>query len=233
MSGFPKTYFFSNTCRFKDCGLTFPTTKELIEHIEETHIDSDPEAVEILEKQKPKCILLSYICRFNLDTARHQEPTKKPIQVKATQSEVKRKSQNGVSQTSVVIPPDTPAPPLFANTVSASKVDDVEDDREESDSDESWTMKSTMSAEAILKRICINYQDERPYACTLPGCDKRYKNMNGIKYHAQNGHRVHTPALKPFICHCGKKYKTRMILTCHMKNDHPPVSTDLVTNVQE
>ena len=30
---------------------------------------------------------------------------------------------------------------------------------------------------------------EKPFACPVPGCKKRYKNVNGIKYHARHGHR--------------------------------------------
>lgn len=30
---------------------------------------------------------------------------------------------------------------------------------------------------------------EKPFACPVPGCKKRYKNVNGIKYHAKHGHR--------------------------------------------
>lgn len=31
--------------------------------------------------------------------------------------------------------------------------------------------------------------EEKPFACPVPGCKKRYKNVNGIKYHAKNGHK--------------------------------------------
>lgn len=30
---------------------------------------------------------------------------------------------------------------------------------------------------------------EKPFACPVPGCKKRYKNVNGIKYHSKNGHK--------------------------------------------
>ena len=30
---------------------------------------------------------------------------------------------------------------------------------------------------------------EKPYACPIKGCRKRYKNINGVKYHAKNGHK--------------------------------------------
>ena len=30
---------------------------------------------------------------------------------------------------------------------------------------------------------------DKPFACPVPGCKKRYKNVNGMKYHARHGHR--------------------------------------------
>ena len=30
---------------------------------------------------------------------------------------------------------------------------------------------------------------DKPFVCPVPGCKKRYKNVNGIKYHAKHGHK--------------------------------------------
>lgn len=30
---------------------------------------------------------------------------------------------------------------------------------------------------------------DKPFVCPVPGCKKRYKNVNGIKYHSKNGHK--------------------------------------------
>lgn len=48
-------------------------------------------------------------------------------------------------------------------------------DYEESDSDESWTTESAISSEAILSSMCMNGGEEKPFACPVPGCKKRYK----------------------------------------------------------
>lgn len=48
-------------------------------------------------------------------------------------------------------------------------------DYEESDSDESWTTESAISSESILSSMCMNGGDEKPFACPVPGCKKRYK----------------------------------------------------------
>ena len=37
---------------------------------------------------------------------------------------------------------------------------------------------------------------DKPYACPVPGCKKRYKNVNGIKYHARHGHRKEARCVK-------------------------------------
>lgn len=56
-----------------------------------------------------------------------------------------------------------------------SEYDEEEVDYEESDSDESWTTESAISSEAILSSMCMNGGDEKPFACPVPGCKKRYK----------------------------------------------------------
>uniref|UniRef100_A0A9L0J1A2 JAZF zinc finger 1 n=1 Tax=Equus asinus TaxID=9793 RepID=A0A9L0J1A2_EQUAS len=40
MTGIAAASFFSNTCRFGGCGLHFPTLADLIEHIEDNHIEN-------------------------------------------------------------------------------------------------------------------------------------------------------------------------------------------------
>lgn len=37
--------------------------------------------------------------------------------------------------------------------------------------------------------LSIGNKDDKPFACPVPGCKKRYKNVNGIKYHSKNGHK--------------------------------------------
>uniref|UniRef100_A0A8B9U161 JAZF zinc finger 1 n=1 Tax=Anas zonorhyncha TaxID=75864 RepID=A0A8B9U161_9AVES len=63
MTGIAAASFFSNACRFGGCGLHFPTLAELIEHIEDNHIDTDPRVLEKQELQQPTYVALSYINR--------------------------------------------------------------------------------------------------------------------------------------------------------------------------
>lgn len=62
-----------------------------------------------------------------------------------------------------------------------SEYDEEEVDYEESDSDESWTTESAISSESILSSMCMNGGEEKPFACPVPGCKKRYK----VRPHAQ------------------------------------------------
>lgn len=75
-------------------------------------------------------------------------------------------------------------------------MDDEEMVVSESDnSNESWTTEE-FSSEFIMRygsrhsgTIGANGTNEKPFACPVPGCKKRYKNVNGIKYHSKNGHK--------------------------------------------
>lgn len=60
---------------------------------------------------------------------------------------------------------------------------------------------------------------EKPFKCSVPGCDKSYKQQNGLKYHRLHGHCNASQGKegsdskgegKPYVCHvasCGKRYK--------------------------
>ncbi|XP_077937961.1 juxtaposed with another zinc finger protein 1a isoform X3 [Gasterosteus aculeatus] len=219
MTGIAAASFFSNSCRFGGCGLQFETLAELIVHIEDNHIDTDPRVLEKQEQQQPTYLALSYINRFMTEAARREQETMKK---KAT-PKLSLSLTGGVSRNSTATPP---------RHTSGSEYDEEEVDYEESDSDESWTTESAISSESILSSMCMNGGEEKPFACPVPGCKKRYKNVNGIKYHAKNGHRTQIRVRKPFKCRCGKSYKTSQGLRHHTINFHPPVSTEILRKIQ-
>lgn len=64
---------------------------------------------------------------------------------------------------------------IICSVLSGSEYDEEEAEYEESDSDESWTTESAISSESILSSMCMNGGDEKPFACPVPGCKKRYK----------------------------------------------------------
>ena len=67
----------------------------------------------------------------------------------------------------------------------------------------------------------------KPYACTFPGCNRTYKNLNGLKYHATHGHLAPSnDAEKPYECPvyaCAKRYKNPNGLKYHMDHAHKNV----------
>jgi len=81
--------------------------------------------------------------------------------------------------------------------------------------------------------------EEKKYRCTVPGCNKSYKNPGGLKYHLQHGHFENTgdPEMdkimhKPFQCtfeNCGKRYKNMNGLKYHIEHSH----TSLFYNQQQ
>ncbi|KAK1794666.1 hypothetical protein P4O66_001380 [Electrophorus voltai] len=204
--------------------------------------DTDPRVLEKQELQQPTYVALSYINRFMTDAARKEhESLKKKVQPKLSLSLPSSLSRNSLSTpprhssgnlTPPVTPPITPSSSFRSSTPTGSEYDEEEADYEESDSDESWTTESAISSESILSSMCMNGGDEKPFACPVPGCKKRYKNVNGIKYHAKNGHRTQIRVRKPFKCRCGKSYKSSHGLRHHTINFHPPVSADVIRKMQ-
>ncbi|XP_064883542.1 juxtaposed with another zinc finger protein 1b [Oncorhynchus nerka] len=233
MTGIAAASFFSNICRFGGCGLHFESLAELIVHIEDNHIDTDPRQLEKQEQQQPTYVALSYINRFMTEAARREQPERLTRKVHPKLSQSLTGSLPRSSDVSTpprrssgnLTPPVTPSSFFRSSTPTGSEYDEEEVDYEESDSGESWTTESAISSESILSSMCMNGGEEKPFACPVPGCKKRYKNVNGIKYHAKNGHRTQIHIRKPFKCRCGKSYKTSQGLRHHTISFHPPVST--------
>ncbi|NXK64068.1 ZN143 protein, partial [Sylvietta virens] len=60
------------------------------------------------------------------------------------------------------------------------------------------------------------FAGEKPYVCTVPGCDKRFTEYSSLYKH----HVVHTHS-KPYNCnHCGKTYKQISTLAMHKRTAH-------------
>uniref|UniRef100_A0A9J8C3M7 Juxtaposed with another zinc finger protein 1 n=2 Tax=Cyprinus carpio TaxID=7962 RepID=A0A9J8C3M7_CYPCA len=232
MTGVAAASFFSNVCRFGGCGLHFESLGELIVHIEDNHI-GDPQVHHYLHINLLTLHFVCFFFRFMTEAARREQETqKKKVQPKIAISVTGGVSRNSTatpprhsngSLTPPVTPPITPSSSFRSSTPTGSECDEEEVEYEDSDSDESWTTESAISSESILSSMCMNGGDEKPFACPVPGCKKRYKNVNGIKYHAKNGHRTQIRVRKPFKCRCGKSYKTSQGLRHHTINFHPPL----------
>ncbi|KAI7818499.1 hypothetical protein BC939DRAFT_290830 [Gamsiella multidivaricata] len=82
---------------------------------------------------------------------------------------------------------------------------------------------------------------DKPYRCTVSGCDKAYKNPNGLKYHNQHGHcsmpgsgEDDKSNVKPYRCtfmDCGKCYKNLNGLKYHIEHSHPNLAAALYANI--
>jgi hypothetical protein len=84
-------------------------------------------------------------------------------------------------------------------------------------------------AGALLASSNINVNADKPYKCPVAGCDKAYKNPNGLKYHNQHGHcsldsdENENSISKPYQCtigDCGKRYKNLNGLKYHIEHSH-------------
>ncbi|XP_014276445.1 juxtaposed with another zinc finger protein 1 [Halyomorpha halys] len=195
--------FMLNICKFNDCGLTFQNLGDLIQHIEDNHIDYDPQVIEEKEQEQPSCLPLSYVLRFFTDAARKEVLSLKP------------KLKSIVEKPATQLPVQTPIS-------NGNEADDVFSESE--DSNDSWSTQEEFSSEFILKygskmvsptTLPDGTVIEKPFACPVPGCKKRYKNVNGIKYHSKNGHKNEGKIRKGFKCYCGKSYKTNGGLKNH------------------
>ncbi|KAF8924729.1 Transcriptional regulator of ribosomal biogenesis protein, partial [Dissophora ornata] len=79
---------------------------------------------------------------------------------------------------------------------------------------------------------------DKPYRCTVLGCDKAYKNPNGLKYHNLHGHCTGNNGCdgdsavesRPYVCtflECGKRYKNLNGLKYHIEHSHPNLTAAL------
>ncbi|KAI8342160.1 hypothetical protein BC941DRAFT_415551 [Chlamydoabsidia padenii] len=74
-----------------------------------------------------------------------------------------------------------------------------------------------------------NLHADKPYKCPVEGCDKAYKNPNGLKYHNEHGHcnlatdDSENVASKPYQCtlgDCNRRYKNLNGLKYHIEHSH-------------
>ncbi|KAJ1520942.1 hypothetical protein ONE63_004019 [Megalurothrips usitatus] len=227
--------FMINICKFDGCGIIFQGLGDLIQHIEESHIEYDPVLIEKQEEQHPVSLPLSYVLRFFTDAARKELPDVKP-KIKAVAQAVSNQSQ--AQRTGHT--PVKPLPTTVTQRTFSPAGSDVDEDEilTDSDSNDSWTTSEEFSSEYILRygSRCITSSPtnphqlpEKPFACPVPGCKKRYKNVNGIKYHSKNGHKNDGKIRKAFKCHCGKSYKTTQGLKMHTASHHSGTNLTAIT----
>ena len=208
--------FYRYSCLWHGCGKQCTSLLDLIDHIEVVHIEKDPRVLEKQEAAQPAALPLSYINCFFTDAARNAIKQKEPV-LSVTEPSTPS-PDHGVIKKKRSTPPK-----ITLQTISNSDVlDGGDDDGNLSDnSDDSWTSDS-FASDLVLNAVATDDGEGKRYICPVPGCGKRYKNVNGIKYHAKYGHRKDTnrPKIKAHKCHCGKSYKSPSGLRHHIVTQH-------------
>ncbi|XP_062506870.1 juxtaposed with another zinc finger protein 1-like [Corticium candelabrum] len=193
--------FSSNRCLWRGCGRIYSTRYDLIEHVEAYHIETDGAAF-LDDAAQPPALPLSYICRFYPPGYTHRRlPTSNP-----------NPNPNSIHNPSCKLPVFHPRRSSWDSDLDESVPTDY-----------THTLPSPSSSSDGV-------DSERPFVCPIPGCRKRYKNVNGIKYHAKHGHSRELPRGKLHACRCGKTYKSsssfrQHCLTQHGEHPHPAPGT--------
>ncbi|KAK9494554.1 hypothetical protein V1508DRAFT_412753 [Lipomyces doorenjongii] len=187
-SGSYLTKLEANFCRdYNCCGERLPTLHDLLQHYEEAHISPSPPPEPIYYNSRPMQVF------------------------------------EAVSTNEVFLSPE----PSDAGT--PMMMDEEEDE---------------MCIDDPARHLYVmdHQGDDKPYKCPVIGCEKAYKNQNGLKYHRQHGHQNQVlrqnedgtltvispdnefpypdyPGLekdKPYRCEvCGKRYKNLNGLKYH------------------
>lgn len=103
----------------------------------------------------------------------------------------------------------TPPPSTTAGAVPPHVInddDDDDDDEEDDDEEEEMAVGNSATSKARSARhnnqrqegyiddparrlYVMDHEEHKPFKCPVIGCDKTYKNQNGLKYHKVHGHQ--------------------------------------------
>lgn len=211
--------FYRYSCLWHGCGKHCGSLLDLIDHIELVHIEKDQRVLEKQESSPPAALPLSYINCFFTEAAR-----------RAQQKEQEQLNDITPQTTEHIVKKKRPTPPkmTFTPIGSTDPFDIGDDDGNMSDkSDESWSSDQSFPSDfkLILNAVALDDGEGKRYVCPVAGCGKRYKNVNGIKYHAKYGHKKENRVKKAHKCHCGKSYKSPTGLRNHMQSQHPSITS--------
>ncbi|KAH7579718.1 Transcription factor SFP1 [Nakaseomyces glabratus] len=71
--------------------------------------------------------------------------------------------------------------------------DEDDDDDDEDDEEEEEQDKKEFYIDDPARRLYVmDHEEYKPFKCPVIGCDKTYKNQNGLKYHRLHGHQNQT-----------------------------------------
>lgn len=210
--------FFRYSCLWNRCGKNCTSLLDLIDHIEAVHIEKDPRILEQQEAAQPAAVPLSYVNCFFSEATRTARRKMKELGAdgdNAMNLDFTPRKKKAISP--YTVSSCLPTPEASDNGDDEGNLSD--------NSDDSWTTTDGMTSELILNAVTMEDGDTKRYICPVKGCGKRYKNANGIKYHAKNGHRKDGMTKKPHKCHCGKSYKSQSGLRHHIATRHSAVNS--------
>lgn len=241
--------FFKYICRFENCQKKFNSLFDLINHIEYSHIIRDPIALKQQELSQPPAVALSYVnCFFSehFKTGHHADDD---ISGSTASYTVKKYARNRIIEKSPMLNDSVESMLDESDTYSDPGSDDScqswstsassttpfsshNDNSLSNNSSNSFTnITASITTESLQgKFTCLeDSEGKKRFLCTVPGCTKRYKNINGIKYHVKNGHNkketLTGEVKKNYLCHCGKAYKSQSGLRHHQNTQHNNINT--------
>lgn len=241
--------FYKYICRFDNCQKIFNSLVDLIDHIEYIHIVRDPIVLKKQELAQPAAVALSYVNCFFSEHLRDDRPDDIEQDVKIIKdvkltdtpkkSHLKTEILNDSFDSSV---DDTDAFSeagsddscmSWSTSGTASIGNSIQHEQSTTPlpnvtaaNPSPVTSAPNITAESLQgKFTCLeDSEGKKRFLCTVPGCEKKYKNINGIKYHVKNGHNKkdgqNNEIRKRYTCHCGKAYKSQSGLRHHQTTQH-------------
>lgn len=222
--------FYKYVCRFPNCSKKCSSLVDLIDHVEFIHIERDPVILQKQELSQPPAVALSYVNCFFSDTIRRPRPDA-PQQILEKRCEEASENLSD-SFDSVLDDLDTfsetgsddSCHSWSTNTSAGSaphSAPTINGSNSSSASHNATFMESLQGKFTCLE----DTEGRRRFMCTVPGCGKKYKNVNGIKYHVKNGHNKkesigNVECRKSYVCHCGKSYKSQSGMRHHQNTHH-------------
>eukprot|EP00123_Amoebidium_parasiticum_P022448 comp8757_c0_seq1/m.3991 comp8757_c0_seq1/g.3991 ORF comp8757_c0_seq1/g.3991 comp8757_c0_seq1/m.3991 type:complete len:249 (-) comp8757_c0_seq1:772-1518(-) len=206
--------YTDNICLWPGCKLTFKTTEDLILHVEDDHVRESTSSSFFFSEDDhiPETVHLSCVSPFFTET---QLAARRNSQERVPCGSLKRRESECSDTPDLVeeyvledgngmLTPDSLPSPTSSTHESVFVLDGMNSDD--------------------LPVAEIDDIEDRPYICPVPGCGKRYKNPNGIKYHTVHGHTNEALQKKPYKCKiigCGKRYTNVSGLRHHFNQRHP------------
>ncbi|VDK79940.1 unnamed protein product [Litomosoides sigmodontis] len=168
-----------NICQFSGCGLNFGNLHDLLQHIEETHIPVFEDEMKKKESAKNSSMNddplkaaaltavfpLSTICKLFSKLPSQKAVPVNPEPVKLAIGHYRKKT-------------------LAAAVAGANALGQAGDKSRFDTHDEE-------SNDTYRNEECDDFEqgtDERRHKCPVEGCNKRYKNLQGARYHARQVH---------------------------------------------